>query len=123
MLASAHDRGEGRFMGMFLASAPERCGRWLGRRFASPLGRSGGRKSQLLQADIERSSHLALALPLARSLPRSRTQTLARGTAGFRRVRLIRFFLLEGLAKPLQFKDQRCALRPDSVILGIPEPA
>ncbi len=106
-----------------LVSAPGQCGSWLGRGFDSPRRRSGGRKSQLLQADIERPSHLAPVLPLARSRPRSRTQTLACGTAGFRLMRRIRFFLLEGLAKALQFENQCRALRADSVILGFPDPA
>ena len=122
MLASARNRSEGRLMGM-LASAPGRCGRWRRLGPASSRGWRGGRESQLLQADIERSSHLAPALPLARSRPRRWTLGLAGGTTRLRRVRLIRLLVLEGLPEALQFKNQRRALRPDSVILGLAVPA
>jgi hypothetical protein len=79
----------------------------------------------LLQADIERSPHLALALPLrlARSLRRGRTQVLAGGPTRLRRGRLIRLFVLESLAKALQFENQRRALRPDGLALGFADPA
>ena len=47
----------------------------------------------------------------------------ARRTTRLRRMRLVEILQLECPAKPLQFKDQRRALRPDSPVIGHAGPA
>jgi hypothetical protein len=47
----------------------------------------------------------------------------ARRTTRLRRMRVVEILQLEFPAKPLQFKDQRRALRPDGPVIGYDGPA
>src|SRR3974390_2532925 len=139
MFASAPDRGDSRFACMFVSARGRGGSRlasmfasgsgWAGGllvcRFAPTRGRGGGGQSQLLQADIDGPPHFAFAPPLwlARSRPRGRTQGLTSGTTRLRRGRGVGGFPLQRLPEPLQFKNQRSTLRPDRVVMGLPDPA
>jgi len=95
------------------APAPDRC-RWC-----------RGRESELLEADLDRPSHLAfLRSPrLARPLTYGRTQILTRETTWLQCRYVIGVFLRERLPESLQFKNERCALRTDSVAARLASPA
>jgi hypothetical protein len=88
-------------------------------------------KSERCKPSIQHPPHLAFRWPLrfGRALPRGWwTLIAARRTARLwrtmlRRMPLVEILQLECPAKPLQFKDQRRALRPDSPVIGYDGPA
>ena len=92
--------------------------------------RSIAMKSERSKTRIPHPPHLALRRPLrlGRALARRWTLVAARRTARTWRLRLQRMLLVEILqlecpAKPLQFKDQRRALRPDRSVIQCAGPA
>jgi hypothetical protein len=86
--------------------------------FASAPSRGGGVEPELFETDVDGLPHLAFLLPLwlARSLTPGRTRVAAsRITRLRRRVSVIHILALESVPETLQLKNQRGALRSDSV--------
>ena len=86
--------------------------------------RSIAMKSEGSKTGIPHALHLALRRPLrfGRTLARGWTLIATRRAARLRltmlrRLRVVEVFELECPAKPLQFKDQRRALRPDRSVI------
>ena len=69
---------------------------------------------------IQHPPHLAFRRPLllGRARARGRTRLTTRRAARLRRRRVVEILQFERPAKPLQFENQRRALRPDSPVLG-----
>jgi hypothetical protein len=107
------------------APARRRSGGRLVRNLASLRDPSSGAEPELLKADIDRPTHLALTLPLrlARPLAPGRMQAVASWTTRLRCVRLIDVFVLERLSQTLQLKNERRTLRPNPVIVRLADPA
>jgi hypothetical protein len=82
-------------------------------------------KSERCKTRIQHPPHLAFRWPLrfGRALARGWTMIAVRRTTRLRRMRVVEILQLECPAKPLQFKDQRRALRPDSPVIGYDGPA
>ena len=82
-------------------------------------------KSERSKTRIQHPPHLAFRwqLRFGRALARGWTMIAARRTTRLRRMRVVEIVQLECPAKPLQFKDQRRALRPDSPVIGYDGPA
>jgi hypothetical protein len=87
-------------------------------------------KSERSKTRIQHPPHLAFRRPLrfGRALARGRTMIATRRTTRLwlmmlRRMPLVEILQLECPAKPLQFEDQRRALRPDSPVIGYGGPA
>jgi hypothetical protein len=87
-------------------------------------------KSERCKPRIQHPPHLAFRWPLrfGRALARRWTMIAARRTTRLwlmmlRRMPLVEILQLERPAKPLQLKDQRRALRPDSPVIGYGSPA
>src|SRR5712664_1504576 len=85
-------------------------------------GRRGGDESELFKADLDCPTHRAFprSLRLARPLtPGGGTHVVASKTRRLPRGQVIRIILVECLPQPLQFKNQRGALRSDVVAAGL----
>jgi len=89
--------------------------RWRRLRTASDRFRCVRIQSERAEANLDHAAHAALFPPLRRAaaLPASGLAAILRRSSRRRRVRLIPLVALEGLAQPLQFQDQRLALRAD----------
>jgi hypothetical protein len=79
----------------------------------------------LLEADLDRPSHFAFPRPLRLSHPLTcgRTQILTRETTWLQCRHIVGVFLRERLPESLQFENERCALRTDSVAARLASPA
>jgi hypothetical protein len=84
-----------------------------------------GRESELLEADLDRPSHLAFPRPLrlARPLTCGRPQILTREATWLQWRHVVGVLLCERLPQSLQFKNQRRALWADSIAVRLASPA
>src|SRR5712664_618803 len=85
-------------------------------------GGRGGNETELFKADLDCPTHRAFPRPLRLARPRTPgggTHVVASKTRRLPRGQVIRIFPVECLPQPLQFKNQRGALRSDVVAAGL----